>query len=79
MEKFAPTIVVDGETVTPEPWMWILGYALAGVDWAVKEVRSPKYNLRSKIDDYNKRKQTHFAKIEIEYLECELAKYKAML
>ncbi len=79
MEKFAPTAVIDGVTVTPEPWMWILSYALNGVAWAVEEASSTQFDLRGKIDDYNRRRRSHFAKIEIEHLESQLAKYKAML
>lgn len=35
-EGFAPSVVVDGRIVTPPGWMWVLGFALSGCEWALK-------------------------------------------
>jgi len=35
--SFAPTVVMPGgRTVTPEGWMWVLGFAMAGCKWAIE-------------------------------------------
>lgn len=46
-ERFAPTIVIDGRTVQPAGWMWVLGFALAGVPWAIKEAETPEFKARA--------------------------------
>jgi len=48
--------------------MWTLGFALGGCDWAIKIVTAPEYDLRSKMIDYNKRRNIYFAEREIESL-----------
>jgi hypothetical protein len=37
MASFAPTVLIDGQTVTPPGWMWVLAYAAAGCKWAMRE------------------------------------------
>ena len=44
MERFAPTIEINGETITPAGWMWVLAFALRGVPWALIEVRKPGFD-----------------------------------
>ena len=46
IEKFAPSILVDGQTVTPDGWMWVVGFALAGCGWAIKEANDPEFRKR---------------------------------
>ena len=44
---FAPTVTMPGgRTVTPEGWMWVLGFALAGVSWAVETASTPEFRDR---------------------------------
>jgi hypothetical protein len=45
-ERFAPGVVVDGRVYTPEGWEWILGFALAGCEWAVQEAAAPDFRER---------------------------------
>lgn len=71
-ESFAPTVMIDGRCYTPEGWMWVLSFALAGIPWAIKKCLDPEYNLRGIIDDYNKRKKHHFLNIEADRLERRL-------
>lgn len=74
--KFAPTAVVDGVTVTPEGWMWILALAINGIDWAVKQVDDPAFDMRGRIADYKRRQRLHQVDLQIEELEQRLAKYR---
>jgi len=43
MENFAPTINLDGRTIKPKGYEWILGFALGGCDWAIKEASKPEF------------------------------------
>lgn len=52
MERFAPTVLIDGKTVTPAGWIWVLGFALGGCKWAIKEADKPEF--RQTIRDYLK-------------------------
>ena len=79
MEKFSPTVMIDGMTYTPTGWMWVLSFALAGVPWAVEQVTDATYDLRGKINDYMRRKYYYHIKFEIEDIERKLAKLKAQL
>ena len=43
--RIAPTVLVRDDygnehTVTPPGWMWVLGFAIRGVPWAVEEIES---------------------------------------
>lgn len=43
-ESFAPSVVVPGlGTVTPPGWMWVLGFALGGCEWAIKEAGTEEF------------------------------------
>lgn len=57
VETFAPTVNVDGQTVTPEGWMWILAYGLAGIPWALETIKDPTFDLKGKIEAYNAHQQ----------------------
>lgn len=70
--KFAPTVVVDGQTVTPEGWMWVLAFAIRGVKWALDECEKPEFDLRGKMRDYYKRKKAYEINDEIVELESRL-------
>jgi len=41
--SFAPTININGETVTPKGYEWILGFALAGCEWAIRKAIEPEF------------------------------------
>lgn len=76
-ERFAPTVIIHGQTVMPEGWMWLLGYALAGCDWAIKQCDGPEFDLRALIKDYNLRRAIYFSDREIEELERRLDEARA--
>ena len=43
-ESFAPGVVVPGYgTVHPPGWMWVLGFALGGCEWAIKEANTEEF------------------------------------
>jgi len=72
VERFAPTVVIDRKTVTPESWMWILAYAMAGVPWAIETAISEEYDLRGRMLDYERRKKKYHLGNMIEYHEKSL-------
>ena len=43
MEKYAPSINVNGETVTPRGYEWFIAFALRGCEWAIKEASKPEF------------------------------------
>ena len=43
VESFAPSVIVDGKAYTPPGWMWVLSFALAGVEWAIREADTPEF------------------------------------
>jgi hypothetical protein len=49
--RFAPSVVVDGRTVQPEGWMWVLSFALAGGRagaYIANSQVSPRYNANGR-------------------------------
>lgn len=68
--KISPGVVVNGETIYPEGWMFVLGFALAGCRWAEEEVARPHFD--GIVKDYFKRKELHG-------LEEEKAAYQRLL
>lgn len=76
---FSPGAVVDGVTVTPESWMWVLVFALQGIPWAVEAVSDPSFNLYGKMKDYKWREAEHYLKIDLNHYEKRLAEAKAAL
>lgn len=79
MKNITPTVNVDGESVSIEGWMFVLSFALAGIEWAVKEACDPKFNMREKIIDYEKRKNNYHLTLKMKRLEKELAEIKTKL
>lgn len=50
MEHFAPTVHVPsydgrspGYVFTPEGWMWLIAFALRGIEWAIQEASKPEF------------------------------------
>jgi len=70
-EHFAPGVVIDGVTVYPEGWMWVLGFALAGCEWAI--VEAERMNLRECARDYGRRRKLYFAELHVGQCKAELA------
>lgn len=74
---FAPTIVLDGRTVQPEGWMWTLGFAMAGVQWAVDAAAQPEFAAR--VAAYRKRCREDEALQQIAYHQREIKRHNAVL
>lgn len=66
MYHFAPTIKIDNETVAPKGYEWILGFALAGCSWAIKEANNPEFikNIKS---DLKRQKMKNLKRIIQQY------------
>jgi hypothetical protein len=47
---FAPRVVVDGVTITPPGWMWVLAFALNGCKWAIETADTDEF--RSTVRDW---------------------------
>jgi hypothetical protein len=77
MTKFAPTIMVDGRSVAPEGWMWVLCFALAGCEWAVVEADKPEF--REFVAAWIQRHKRDEALQEIAALEDRIDNIKASL
>ena len=58
-EHFAPSVMIDGNSVQVEGWMVVLAFAIRGIPWAVKEALDPKFDMRGKVDNYYKRIKHH--------------------
>lgn len=89
-ESFAPQIVVRipvdpisprskmrEVTVTPESWMWVLGFAFAGVEWAVRKAIDPEFDMDTKIRRYELRRRLYFRQEHLEALEVRVKKARA--
>jgi hypothetical protein len=75
--RFAPSVVVDGRTVQPEGWMWVLSFALAGVPWAVETASTDEFRERCRVG--LKAMRDREAESEIAHLERRIAVLKAGL
>lgn len=70
-------VVVDGRTVQPEEWMWVLGFALAGVPWAVETASTPEF--RECCQAGMKKMHDREVESEIAHLERRIAALRAGL
>lgn len=76
--RFAPTVVMPGGgTVTPEGWMWVLGFAMAGCEWAIEAAE--RDGLQQKAMDYRRRQRIYWQEGEIRELESRLAQARKQL
>ena len=77
-ERFAPTVTMpDGRIVTPEGWIWVLGFALAGVPWAVEAASTLEFRERCRAG--LKAMRDHEAESEIAHLERRIEVLRAGL
>jgi hypothetical protein len=76
--SFAPTVTMPGGgTVTPEGWMWVLGFAMAGCEWAIEAAE--RDGLQQKAMDYRRRQRIYWQEDEIRELEARLAQARKQL
>lgn len=74
--KFAPSVVLPGgRTVQPEGWMWVLGFAFGGCQWAVDTANTPEFkdSMRKSLSMMRDRE----IESEIAALEARIAQLKA--
>lgn len=77
LKNFAPTINIAGKTITPKGYEWILGFAFAGCEWAIKKAREPEF-LEDIRADLRREKRSQL-KFEIERYEIKIAELKDQL
>jgi hypothetical protein len=75
--SFAPSVIVGGRTVTPTGWMWVLGFALGGCEWAVTEASKPEF--RAQVADWMRDRKRAEAEQEIAALEQRIANIRASM
>jgi len=46
IESFAPTVLIDGKTITPPGWMWVFAFAIGGCEWAIRECDTEKFKTQ---------------------------------
>jgi hypothetical protein len=74
--KFAPTVLIDGKVVTPKGWVWVLAFALAGCEWAIKEASTEEFKeiMRRDLRETNNKQVSDriaYYELEIERLRKE--------
>lgn len=67
-----PRSMVTEYTVTPEGWMWILGFALCGCEWAIKKALDPEFDMDTKVRRYELRRRLYFRREHLEALEVRV-------
>lgn len=76
VQTFAPSVQMPGGgVVTPPGWMWVLGFALGGCQWAIEEADKPEFKARIRAD-LEAQKQRRIDE-QIADLETKLAALKA--
>lgn len=69
-EYIKPAIMLDGETYYPQGWMYILGFALGGVKWAIVEASKPEF--RQLIQDQIRSERNENLKLRLKSLYKEI-------
>lgn len=75
--KFSPSVVIDGRTVTPEGWMWVLGFALGGCDWAIEAASKPEF--RARVAESLRKRKVEEAEYQIAVLERKIKEARERL
>lgn len=73
-ETFAPCVMVDGRTFEPPGWMWVLGFALSGREWAIREAETEAF--KAVMRTWLKARDDHHRAGMIRDLERRLAELK---
>jgi len=76
-ERFAPSVMLYGRPVTPAGWMWVVGFAMAGFEWAIQEASKPEF--REEISDWVRERKRIEAEEEIAALERRIADIRARM
>ena len=75
--NFAPGVMLDGRRVTPTGWMWVLGFALAGCEWAVIAANKPEF--RETVANWMRDRKRAEADQEIAALEQRISSIRASM
>ncbi len=77
VSSFAPSVMVDGRALTPAGWMWVLSFAMAGCEWAEKDIRKPEF--AEKVARWARERRAAEAEQEIAHFEARIAELKSRL
>lgn len=78
MSSFSPTVLLpDGRTIKPQGWMWVMGFALAGCQWAIDEANTPEFRRRARQAIAEQRRKETEA--EISALEARITRLRSSL
>lgn len=50
VEHIKPGVVIDGKTVYPAGYVWVLAFAFGGCQWAIDEANKPEFREMVKAD-----------------------------
>lgn len=75
VETIAPSVMIDGQTITPPGWMWILGFAIGDCQWAIDELEKPE--IKAQMEAWIQSRRDAQLEEEIAYLEARLARAKS--
>ena len=77
VDRFSPSVMLDGRAVTPTGWMWVVGFALAGCEWAVEEASKPDF--QEALSNWMRERKRVEAEEEIAALEKRIADIRARM
>jgi hypothetical protein len=77
VQTFSPSVKIDGITIVPEGWMWVLSFAFAGCQWAIDQADTAEFKAR--IRQWMETRRQADIEQEIAALEARLAHLKAQL
>lgn len=83
MERFAPRVRIESPygsyDYTPEGWMWVLAFALRGVEWAIQEASKPEFRERIIASLKERRRESLRGAIEAKLDEIERLRQELLL
>lgn len=77
--KFSPSVALkDGRTYTPPNWMWVIGFALGGCDWAIKIADTEDFRTKVRLWLSEQRSKAVAEKMlrEAEQLEASMEEFE---
>ena len=77
VDSFAPAVIIDGETIYPKGYEWVLGFALGGCKWAIDKADTEEFRQLIR-EDLERQAKDRIAN-QIKYYESETKKLKLEL
>ena len=76
-KSFKPGVMIDGRVVYPPGWVFVMGFASAGCDWAIEKMSDPEY--LEFIERYKEQDEAENLNCEIDRLEKQINQLKVNL